>query len=378
MANTFVTTDLVVRDAAIQLQDNLVAANLVNRNHEDEFKKKVGDTIRVKVPPVQTARDFIDDSLSTTASNITETYVSLQLTEQPYVRHDLTTAEKTMSLDDFNELVTKPCVLAIRDAIDAYIIKVMTQGFALYFANTEGSSPSTVAHLVAARKVLEDNGCPKALRRSILDTTAEASLLQLVQFTNADYGADAPNGLKEAMLNRRYGIDWYADQNATAHSRGDIAGTVLTDGTPVLAASTLHVDGFTAATGTVYRGTRFTVAGDTTVYTLTADATLASNECDFTISPTVTADLVTAGDGAAVTFKSAIKEDVLFHRDAVAAAIVPPIPLAVNSSVAIYNGVGIRVTSSSSTASLSDTIVFDTYCGCQIVQAKGGCVFGGT
>lgn len=377
MANTFVTTDLVVRDAAIQLQDNLVAANLIARDLEQKFAQKVGDTVRVKVPPVQTARDFIDDGGTTTASDITETYVSVQLTEQPYVRHDLTSSEKTLSLDDFNEVVTKPCVLAIRDAIDAFIVKIMCQQFARHTAGTEGNEPSSVAHILAGRKLLQDDGCPLALRRAIIDTTAEASFLQLQQFTNQDYGQDAPTGLREAILNRRFGIDWYADQNATELTRGDIAGTVLTDGSPVLAATTLHVDGFTAATGTVYAGTRFTVAGDSTVYTVIADATLASNECDFSIYPAVSADLVTAGDGAALTFKAALKQNVMFHRDAVAAAIVAPAPLAVGSSVAAYEGISVRVTMSSSTASLSDSVVFDTMVGCNVVQHMGGAVFCG-
>ena len=378
MSNTLLTTDLIVRDAAIILQNNLVAANLINRGHENEFKNKVGDTIRVKVPPIQEARDLNDDGGTTQANDITEVEVDLELTRWPYIRHTITSKEQTLELDDFNEQVTMPAVLAIRDEIDAFFVREMVKGFAPYKSGTSGTSPTTVANLVAGRKVLQDNGCPSALRRGILDTTAEAALLQLDQFTSADYGGDAPAGLKEAILNRRYGIDWFADQNCGTQDQGDIAGTVLTDGTPVLAASTLHVDGFTAATGTVKKGTRFTVAGDTTIYTTTADATLAGNETDLPITPVVTAALVAAGDGAAVTFETALAEDIIFHRDAFAGAVVAPLPLMNgNSSAKFFNGIGIRVTMDGGITNMSNEIVFDTFVGGQTIQPKAGVVVQG-
>jgi len=375
MSNTFVTTDLVARDASIILANNLVMANLVNRNYESKFANKIGDTVSIKVPPTQTARDFVDDSSTVTDNDITESTVNLQLTEQPYVAHTLTSEEKSLELDDFNEVVTKPAVYAIRNAIDEYLIEVAAAGFAVNYAGGEGSAPSTVAHLIAGRKALQDNGCPLEMRVGILDTTAEASMLSLDQFTSADYGTDNPKALQEAALGRKYGIDFYTDQNVGTLTRGDVAEATNLAADTVAAATSLTMDdaGGTSV-GTMYRGSRFVMAGDTQVYTLTADSTAAAGEFAMSVSPAITGIIV---DNAAITWQTASKENVLFTRNAMAGAIVAPAPLAIGSSVAFYNGVGIRVSMSSSTASLSDQIVFDTFLGGQIVEADGGCVVGG-
>ena len=69
MSNTIKTSAMIARDAAILLEDNLVMANLVNRKHEQVLNAKVGTYVDVVRSPVQTARDFIDDSLTTTAKN---------------------------------------------------------------------------------------------------------------------------------------------------------------------------------------------------------------------------------------------------------------------------------------------------------------------
>jgi len=373
MANTFLTTDVVARDASIILADNLVMANLVNRNHESEYASKIGDTVAIKVPPVQTARDFIVDG-SVTDNAITESSVDLTLEKQPYVAHTLTSKEKSMEIDDFNEVVVKPAIYAIRDEIDEYLIKVATAGFAPNYANGYGTDPSTVAHLIAGRKVLQDNGAPLQDRVGVLGTTAEASMLQLDQFTSADY-EQSPSAIREAVLGRKYGIDFYVDQNASSLDFGDTADATNVDGAVAVGDTTITMDDAAGGSaGTIARGAQFTVAGTATVYTVTADVTASGGKFVVPITPASTA---IEADNDAVTWKAEMKENILFCKNAMAGAIVAPAPLAVNSSISFYNGIGIRVSMSSSTSSLSDQIVFDTYLGGQVIQADAGCVVGG-
>ena len=374
MSNTFVNTSLVVRDASIILEDIMLMAQLSNRNHEDQFGGKVGDSISIKVPPQQTARDFIDDSSSVTDNNITETSVSLQLSEQPYVAHTLTTKEKSLELDDFNTVVTEPAMIAIKDAGDAYIFKKGLNGFGRYLAGTDGNNPSTWAHLLAGRKLLQDNGCPLENRVAVMNTTAEASYLQLAQVSSVDYGEDRPMAMREAIIGKISGVTMFATQNAIAASRGDIANA--TDGVSGVIGSTTIVldDNAGGSTGTITDGSRFTVAGDSTVYTVLGDTTASGGVFTLTVGPAVVA---TVDDGDNITWKSAATGNIVYVPNALAAAIVPPAPLAVGSSVAFMNGVGVRTTVSSSTSSLSDQIVFDTYVGAKVIERKGGAVFQG-
>jgi len=373
MSNTFINTSLVVRDASILLSDNLVMANLCNRNHEEVFADKIGDSVTVKVPPVQTARDFIDDG-SVTDNNITETSVLLELTEQPYVAGTLTTAQKSLELDDFDTVVVEPMVLAIRDAIDAKGCSEAVRGFARYCAGTEGNQPSTLAHIAAGRKVLQDNGAPMAGRVAVINTTPEASFIQLAQFTSVDYGSERPSGLREATLGKLYGIEWFADQNMATHTRGDIGDATNVYGAGQTGATLIVDDASHTAAGTVYEGSRFTVAGDTTVYTVTADCTASGGAFSLAISPSKAA---AASDDAALTWKSAVTGNVIFVRNGLMGAVVAPAPLAIGSSSAYYNGVGVRVSLSSSTSALTDQIVIDTYDGFKVLNRAAGCVLQG-
>ena len=50
MANTFLTTDVIAREALMVLRNNAVMANLVHRDYSGEFVAGVGDTITIKKP----------------------------------------------------------------------------------------------------------------------------------------------------------------------------------------------------------------------------------------------------------------------------------------------------------------------------------------
>jgi hypothetical protein len=50
---------------------------------------------------------------------------------------------------------------------------------------------------------------------------------------------------------------------------------------------------------------------------------------------------------------------------------------AVGSAVEQFNGFAVRVSMSSSTVALADSVVYDVLVGCQVAQAKGGVVLCG-
>ncbi len=376
MSNTFITPTLVARDAAIASANRLLVGNVVSRDKEGLFTAgKIGDTVKVTIPPAVT--DASEFSGSTVASDQTETSVDLKLEKHFYKRIDLTTKQKSLELSDFTRLVTVPAITGIMDAIDKYLLKKM-QVFRKNLAGSVGNRPSTMAHIAAATKALNDLRVNRAGRVALIDTTVEQSLSQLAQFQSQDYGADAPAGLREAILGRRYGFNFVVDPNLGAFSRsaaaGDITGTVVTNGTPAVGATEINIDGITNATGTIYAGTVFTLAGDTTRYVVAKDAAIASNAATLEITPALAA---APGDGAALTFEAAGYSNLVYHPSAVAAAIVAPTPLSVNSAVESFTGVSIRVTMDSSITSLSDSIVYDVFVGGRVIQPDGGALFCG-
>ncbi len=379
MGNTFVTPEMVARDAAITLDDRLIVGNLVARDKEGLFTAgKIGDSVKVTVPPAVTeASEFAG---TTSADDLTETEIDLTLEKHFYKRVDLTTKQKSLELSDFTRLVTVPAIQGIAMSIDKFFLRNM-QVFRRNLTGTVTNRPSTAAHVAAANKALNDLFVVSSGRIALVDTTVESSLTQLNNWSSQDYGADGPSALREGFLARRWGFDFVRDANLGAFVRSSAAGCLT--GTPVtkddanalaIGDTQITIDGLTDETGTIYAGTAFTLAGDTTRYVVRKDATLAGHTVTLTITPALAKD---PGDGALVTFEAAGYSNLVYHPNAVAGAIVAPTPLAVGSSVADFRGISVRVSMDSSLTSLADSIVYDVFVGCRVIEPNGGALFCG-
>ncbi len=375
MSNTFITPTMVVRDASLMLMDNMLMANLCTRSTEEVFARKVGESVKVKVPPsLGTADEF---SSTTSASALTETSVDVTLEKHFYKRVDLTSDELTEDVDDFNTLVVIPAVNSLIRGIEAYGVQKASGGFAPNLVGTAGTEPSTHAHIVAGEKKIFDLRGDTSQLVGILSSTAFASFAQLNIFASRDYGDDRPQALQSGTLGRLANIDFFRSPNAGTHLRSsgtaeaDLAGTVTATGTA--GEYTLALAAFTSATGTVYEGTRFTVAGDATVYTTTANATKASNACTVSVTPV----LASSPSAANITLATAYKTDLIYNPRALACAVVPGAIVGPNVAAASINGVGLRIISDVSTSTLAGTWVFDLYCGFKVVRPEYGCVFQG-
>lgn len=372
MANTFVTPSDVIYDANLVLADQLILGNLVNRSIEERFAKKVGDTVSVRVPPTLAGSELANGG-NTSATDITQTAVEVVMQKHFYVRVDLTSEELTWKLDDFNEQVMIPAVNGLIDKIETYGMEHVSGGFARYLTGTAGNNPSTHAHILAAEQQIFDNKGNRGQLIGLITGTAHSSFSQLSVFTSKDFGDDRPDGLANNSLGRLSNVDFFRTPYAGDFTRGDIAGTVLVDGASQTG-STLHVDDFTAADGTVYEGTRFTVAGISQVFTVTADTTIATNEATLPIYPVLPSS---PADDAAVTFATAHKENIVYNPSGVAGAILPGAIMGPNVAAGHAKGVGLRITADVSTTTLNGTWVFDLYCGFRVVRPQFGAVMQG-
>ena len=327
MANTFVLTEKTVRDGAIILRENLVAANLCNREIESEFAEKVGDTIKVKtIPDLGEADEF---ESATSAASLTESSVDVKLEKHFYKRIDLTSKELTLSVDDFTLQVVQPAVLALARSVDKYLLNKFAGGFAPYLVGTAGTSPSTVAHILAGRKQIIDNAAPYRNVAGIIDTTAETALLQVNQFTSADYGPERPMALREGVLGKMHGATFFTSQYAgNSFDRGDVGGSPLVAGAGQTGSS-INIDTLTASTGVIKAGTRLTAAGLTGTYTVIEDAVITSNAATLKLDRAMNAS--PTNDGA-VTFSTAFKPNLLYNIRAAAGAVIAPAPLALPQS----------------------------------------------
>ena len=208
MSNTFLTPDIIAKEALMVLRNNAVMANLVHRDYSDEFVNGVGDTITVRKPASFEAKEYTDHI---TVQDATEGSVAVKLDKHLDVSFAVTSKQMTLDIKDFSEQLLVPAMQAFADKVDAYLL-----GLASDITNEVSyvSGTSNIRNvLVDARKYLTDAAAPMTDRRFVYGSGIEADLLKTDMFLTADKVGDEGTALREASLGRKFGLDFYVDQN---------------------------------------------------------------------------------------------------------------------------------------------------------------------
>lgn len=219
MANTFLTVQEIARAALPILHDNLVMPALAHKDYSGEFQAK-GDTIQVRKPAKFTAKDF---NGTIEAQDTTEGNVLVKLDKIADVSTVLTAKEMALNIEDFTAQILQPAMMAIAE-------KINKDGLALYVdvANQTGEAgvtPSTLADIANAAKVLNQNKAPMEGRSAVWDAEALAAFQVLDPVVHAEKSGSTA-ALREGSIGRLLGIDNYMSQ-AVATDGGFTANMVF-------------------------------------------------------------------------------------------------------------------------------------------------------
>jgi hypothetical protein len=371
-----VTPVVIAQEALMILENNLVWGNLVYRDYQSEFGgKKQGDTITIRGPASFTVDEFSHGG-TTTAQAVTETNVTLQLEKHFDVTVEIGAKERTLDLESFSTQILTPAMVAIADAIDAY---VAAQAFEMYLhSGTAGVPIDSLGEIATINKILHDYKCPKSPRVGIVDQATEAELIQEPFFTAANIRGEQPGSeaLRNATMGKVMGIDWYMNQNVYDHTTGTWTGeSPLIDGALAAGVTTIHADACGSG-ATILEGDIFTINGVTGYYRATADATAsadAEEETDILIEPALEG---AALDDAAITQIASHARNVVMHPNAIALCVVP-LELPAGAASAEYinsRGMGIRLVSDYSASTKIDTMSFDVLVGAKCIDPRIGCI----
>ena len=201
-------TSIIAREALMVLRNNAVMANLVHRDYSDEFVAGVGDTITIRKPATFEAKEY---SGHIQVQDATENSISVKLDKHLDVSFAVTSKQMALDIADFSEQLLKPAMQAFADKIDAYLL-----GLAGDVTNEVSyiSGTSNIRNtLVDARKYLTVAAAPMTERRFVYGSDIEADLLKTDMFLTADKVGDEGTALREASLGRKFGLDFYCDQN---------------------------------------------------------------------------------------------------------------------------------------------------------------------
>lgn len=340
MANSILTPTAVTREALRVLHSNLAFVKGVSKDYDDSYAKrgaKIGDSLKIRYPNKYTVRT----GKTLNAQDTSERSVTMTVATQKGVDMNFSSAELTMSLDDFSKRIIQPAVARLASNVD-YDALAMTLDV-YNSVGTAGTTPATYQVWGDAGAKLDLYLAPRDSSRMVV--AEPMAINRTVDGLKGLFhaGDELEDQYRNGVMMKAAGFKWALDQNIRRITMGTRSGTILIDDVAgafnTQGSTTIHIDGLAGATDTVKDGEVFTVAsvfsvndetkqstGQLQQFVVTADATAASNETDLTVSPA----MYTTGalqnidafpaDGAAVTFMGtstvAYPQNLVFHRDA--------------------------------------------------------------
>jgi hypothetical protein len=369
MSNSTLQIDVIAKEALMQLDNNLVAAKLVHRAHESDFGSamngyEAGDAISIRRPTDFTVRD------GATASNqdVVEGKVTLTVDKQKGIDFGFTSKELTLDIKELSERVIKPAMVQLANQVDLDVLNLYKQ--VPNWAGTAGQVINSFGDFAKGPELLDQYAVPQEGRAAVLSPGDHWALLGS---QTGLYIQDAARGAyRQGSLGMIGGVDTYMSQNVPAHTVGaDASGTVgasvTTSTITYEAVKDTMQQTITTSSVDLNPGDVFTIADVNAVNPVTkADlgfakqftvVSYAGNSLVFypamiwtgafqnvQVKAGVT-DLNTKAITAVGTQATSYRQNMVFHKNAFALAMVPMIepPGAVQVSRQSYKGTSVRL-----------------------------------
>lgn len=291
MANVLLTIDMITREALRVLANKLALVGRVNRQYDKQYANdgaKIGSTLRIRKPE----RKLVTRGAALVVQPANQDWTTLTVSNQAQISLAFTSAERTMSLDNFSKLFIEPCM----SQMAAFIDNDVAQGVIQYIGQTvgtPGTTPATANVLMAGMQKLDEAAVPRDNRYTVVNPAANAALVlgmsgffnpqQTIsnQFKDGMMGANVL-GYKEIAMSQSIG-----QFTTGTRTSGTVANAVATNGQ-----TTIDLTGL-GANGTINAGDVFTVANVFSVNPQTRQTTGALYQF------VVLANVIASGGGAA-------------------------------------------------------------------------------
>lgn len=361
MSNTILTPTAVTREALRILHQKLNFIGNINRSYDDSFAKsgaKVGDSLKIRLPNEYTVRT----GATLSAQDTSETSTTLQVATQKGVDMNFTSAELSLSLDDFSKRVLDPAMSVLAANLEADTLNMVKD---VYNIVDNDASSLTFNNILTGRSELNKALAPMDNNRTCLLTPSHnVTIVDALKGLFQDSSA-IKKQYKEGMMGRTAGFDFYENTLVTDHTTGTAAKTTgyVTNGAGQTG-STIVID---TGTTTFLEGDIITIAGVNRVhpeskadtgslqkFVVTADS--GASATSLSISPAVVATGArqnvanTVPDGAAIVKVGAgasetLNSSMVFHKDAFAFATADLVmPSGVDfASRQVLDGISMRI-----------------------------------
>lgn len=199
------------------LKANTVMAQLVRRDFDNQVASQ-GDTINViKRGALSVNQKLPNTAVTLQAPANSKVPVLLDVhNEVSLLIEDVASGKAISDALDYVE----DAAIAIAEDVDARLLGLHTT---VPTSVGMGTAALDVPTIVSTRKELNDQKAPVRGRVFVLGSGPEAALLNLTEFTSSDFGGDVSRvAVIEANLGRKYGFDFFMDQQVVEAPAGTI------------------------------------------------------------------------------------------------------------------------------------------------------------
>lgn len=310
------TPSLITKESLVILENNLVAANRVNRKFENQFVK-IGASLTIRKPNKFT----ISSGAGLQVQDIAEPSVSITVNQQKHADFQFTSQDLTLTVEEFSERYLKPAMATLANQVDADVLGNVT-AFSNY-VGTNGTTPaafSSSVQLVGRR--MDDLATPQDNRTLVLNPAAYWAIAN--GLTGLFVMPTAKDAVVKGYLATIGNFEVYMDQNTPTFSSGihvTTAGVTLQGGQT---GSTISTGGWNS-TDTFVVGEVITIATVNAVnpqsrqstgvlkpFVITAAIGVTSSDARSTAALSISPPLLSSGPYQTVTNAAAVSSAVSF------------------------------------------------------------------
>lgn len=362
MANNTLTADVIAKIALPILENELGVINKMYRAHEEEFSSTVngykkGDTISIRRPADFTIRS----GATMSAQDVIEGKTTLTVDQQIGVDFQFSSTDLTLKVEDMAERIIKPAMSRIANELAGDVLTQMYRG-TYNLVGTQGTRVDSFADFAKAPERMDEMAIPSDNRHAIL---CPSDFWGLVGSQTALYAPSlVGSAYRSGDLGDLGGIATMMSQVTPTHTVGPMGGTPLVNGATQNVSydtaknawtQSLITDGWTAAAAsrvkagdvfTIYAAgtsgaklkmvnpkTKVATAIDQQFVVISDGSSDASGNLTLTISPPIITSgpyqtvNVAPADNAGLVFdgtaSTAYRQNLAFHKNAMALAVVP-------------------------------------------------------
>ena len=165
-SQVLLTPQIITKESLMILENNLVAANRVNRKFENQFVK-IGSSLTIRKPN----RFVVSQGAALQVQDIAEPSVTITVDKQRHVDFQFTSQDLTLTVEDFSERYLKTAMASLANQVD-YDVLQNFDGISNYVGSPTVTPSAFSSSVQLTGRRMDDNAAPQDNRTLVLNPNA--------------------------------------------------------------------------------------------------------------------------------------------------------------------------------------------------------------